>query len=100
MFISGKTFWTLSNVSVSKYKSDNAATNSVVPLTPVYKPCVGPANVWNNLLSFILVLAMSPAASWRYMASYWLPPRYLKSENLFKSSLSAISLNEKTDLSK
>ena len=30
----GKAFCTLSNVSVSKYKSDSALNNSAVPLTP------------------------------------------------------------------
>ena len=40
--ISGNAFCTLSNVSVSKYKSDNADMVSAVPLTAVYKPVLGP----------------------------------------------------------
>ena len=60
---------TLSSISVSKYKSDNDATNSAVPLTAVPKPVVTPtANCPGTdlyyLSCFITGFVFSVAASY------------------------------------
>ena len=54
---------TLSNISVSKYKSDSDATSSAVPLTAVPKPVETPTANCPGTDSFIICLALSPALS-------------------------------------
>ena len=54
---------TLSNTSVSKYKSDNDATSSAVPLIAVPKPVETPTTNCPGIDSFAICLALSPALS-------------------------------------
>ena len=68
---------TLSNISVSKYKSDNDATKSAVPLTAVPKPIVTPTANCPGIDSLIICLALSPAACLFYKLHHTPLPKKL-----------------------